>query len=121
MAEIYSEVAVLIYGPSTASPPCNENQFLLSLETDNYGGETSWEVKNTSNGAIALQGSSYNSDQEYGIHGCLPDGAHTFTITDTWGDGVCCGYGEGAYKVEYNGSLVKSGGQFFKSESVTFG
>lgn len=44
----------------------------------------------------------------------------TFTINDSWGDGICCGIGFGYYKVFVNDSLFVSGGDFSFTESTTF-
>merc|ERR1712207_109540 len=48
-------------------------------------------------------------------------GEYTFTISDTYGDGICCSYGNGSYSLIVDGSLVKSGGQFASSDDYTFG
>ena len=51
---------------------------------------------------------------------CLEDGCYTFTISDTFGDGICCGWGQGYYNVYVGGSLVASGGNYGNSDSYTF-
>ena len=38
--------------------------------------------------------------------------AYTFSINDTYGDGICCSWGSGSYFVNYGGSQVVSGGSF---------
>ena len=37
------------------------------------------------------------------------------------GDGMCCGYGNGYYKVTLNGVVQKEGGQFTSSVVTKFG
>jgi len=49
-----------------------------------------------------------------------PGSQLTFTIYDSWGDGICCGIGFGYYKVFMNDSLIVSGGDFGFSESTSF-
>jgi hypothetical protein len=44
----------------------------------------------------------------------------TFTINDSYGDGICCNYGAGSYNVTYNGLTVASGGSFTTSQSTSF-
>jgi len=44
-----------------------------------------------------------------------------FKINDGWGDGICCGQGNGYYRVYIDNSLEVSGGQFGKEETKTFG
>ena len=54
---------------------------------------------------------------------CLPaDQDYKFTISDSYGDGICCGEnGDGDYIVEYDGEVIALGGSFEYSESTTFG
>lgn len=44
-----------------------------------------------------------------------------FTIIDSGGDGLCCGEGQGSYKISYDGKELNSGGVFYDSESTPFG
>lgn len=51
----------------------------------------------------------------------VPSGsAVTFTIKDSWGDGICCDHSPGSYKVSGCGVLYASGGAFGYSESTPF-
>jgi hypothetical protein len=43
-----------------------------------------------------------------------------FTIRDFWGDGICCLHGIGRYTVVGCGKIYAEGGEFGRSESVTF-
>merc|ERR1711923_410026 len=54
------------------------------------------------------------------INMCLETDEYTFYITDTYGDGICCSYGNGGYKIKVNGEEVVSGGEFGDSETETF-
>ena len=51
---------------------------------------------------------------------CLEVGSYTFTINDTYGDGICCRYGSGNYSLTASGTVLASGGSFAKSESTNF-
>ncbi len=44
----------------------------------------------------------------------------TFTIYDSWGDGMCCHHGLGAYEVRCDGATYAAGGDFGASESTSF-
>merc|ERR1712029_8318 len=79
---------------------------VLELTTDNYPGETTWDIKNSS-GDEKYNGSGYSDE-------------YTFTITDAYGDGICCSYGNGGYKITVDGTEVVSGGDFGNSETETF-
>ena len=46
--------------------------------------------------------------------------AVTFTIHDTWGDGICCDMGLGHYEVAGCGTVYASGGCFGNTESTSF-
>jgi len=56
----------------------------------------------------------------YSNTACLFPGEHTFTIEDSWGDGICCTYGEGFYKVLSGGEKLIEGGEFQSSETKQF-
>merc|ERR1712226_776881 len=102
--------------------PCIANDFKLTITTDNYPAETGWTLVNECSGEEQARGGPYQSaGTQYVEEDCVPDGEYTFTITDSWGDGICCSYGSGSYIVEYNGNVIKEGGAFGGSESTTFG
>ncbi|WP_421946958.1 fibronectin type III domain-containing protein [Phaeodactylibacter xiamenensis] len=103
--------------------PCNTAGLTLSITLDNYPEETSWSITNASNSIVASGGN----------YGNLPDGAtvteninlsggnYTFTINDTYGDGICCQYGNGSYTLtDSDGAVIASGGGFGSSESTDF-
>merc|ERR1712125_201055 len=58
---------------------------------------------------------------EYEEEECVLAAEYVFEIADSYGDGICCGYGSGSYSVEYNGVEVAAGGQFGQSQSTIFG
>lgn len=99
---------------------------LLGIEimTDDWATETSWQITN-SNGEIVssvpmvsdapIDFTVYNWEIE------LVPGDYTFTIFDSFGDGICCGYGEGYYSLSLFGNVFASGGEFGAEESVSFG
>ena len=66
------------------------SEWLITLLTDSWGGETGWEVRNAFGliVAAALPG-SYDNETLYEIPVTIPsDGCHTFTLIDTYGDGM---------------------------------
>ena len=97
----------------------DSTETVLTLITDNYGRETSWDIKD-SNSQVLYSGSGYESNTTYTETFNLEDGEYTFTIYDSYGDGICCSYGEGAYAISAGGIELASGGQFDDSETVTF-
>ena len=89
----------------------------LSLTTDRYASETSWTVTDAS-GAIVESGSGYSNSTTYPISLSLATGNYTFTINDSYGDGICCQFGNGSYTLTGDGSTIATGGDFGTSESV---
>merc|ERR1712241_729841 len=50
---------------------------------------------------------------------CLSARSYTFTMLDSYGDGICCTYGNGFYKYTV-GELVKEGAEFTNEDISTF-
>lgn len=98
---------------------CTKNKYTLTLVTDNYGSETSWTVKNSS-GATVQSGSGYSSNKTYNIELCLDNGCYKLEIKDSYGDGMCCGYGNGSYTLKKGSTTVASGGNFTSSVTHNF-
>merc|ERR1711902_372880 len=93
---------------------------VLELTTDNYPGETSWDIKDSS-GDEKYNGSGYSdANTLYTLNMCLETDEYTFYITDTYGDGICCSYGQGGYVIKVDGTEVVNGGEFGDSETKTF-
>jgi len=92
----------------------------LNLATDKYGSETSWELKNAG-GSVLYSGSGYNDYSDYTQALVLSDGDYEFIIYDSYGDGICCSYGNGSYTLtDGNNSQIVSGGEFSSSETTEF-
>jgi len=95
----------------------------LTLNVDNYPEETSWTITDDGGSTVASGGLySGTPDGSTVIEtACLPDGCYTFTISDTFGDGICCSYGSGSYALEdAGGTLLASGGSFTNTEATNF-
>ena len=88
---------------------------------DNYPEETSWQITNSS-GTVVASGGTYGSQADGSsltIEECLVDGCYDFTINDSYGDGICCAYGNGSYSVTNDGNTLASGGAFRTSSETT--
>ena len=69
---------------------------------------------------VAADG-DYDDNEQYDILSCLADGCYTFTIYDSYGDGICCGFGIGNYEIlSPLGDIMGLGGEFADDESVPF-
>jgi len=75
----------------------------LTLQLDNYPGETSWVIIQGSDTVVtspSYAGVPPGTLIEQRIF--LNSGVHTFAISDAFGDGICCGFGEGFFFGENN-------------------
>jgi hypothetical protein len=107
-------------GGGTSGSTCSTNSVTLTLTFDSYPGETTWSIKNSS-GAILYAGGPYNSPGATVNEAfCLPNACYTFEIKDAYGDGICCSYGQGSYKLTSGSSTMISGGQFNTVETKQF-
>ncbi len=99
------------------------------ITPDRYGGETTWQLAN-SVGTVVGSGGPYTTT---GTNGTQPDeiqdititafdDCYTFTINDSYGDGICCLYGAGTYRLEDGASniLVTGNGDFGATASDLF-
>ena len=100
----------------------------VEIETDAYGSETTWELRG-STGTLLASGGPYNDLSAVGttvqtpVHVLLttPFDCTTFTIDDSYSDGMDAGYGAGNYAVkDHDGNVLVSGGDFGDSESGKF-
>ncbi len=98
---------------------CQGTETTVTINTDNYGSETSWQLR-TSAGQTLGGGSNYENNQSFTEEFCLIDGDYTFAIADSFGDGICCRWGNGSYVIEANGQELVRGGEFASSETRNF-
>jgi lysyl endopeptidase len=97
--------------------------FTLEIVLDDYGSETSWELRNSSN-TLVYEGGPYADgadgqlvEQEL----CLVEDCYSLTFFDAWGDGMCCEFGNGGYTMlNQNSIFLFNGGQFGESEENEF-
>lgn len=89
----------------------------LEMAFDDYPQETFFTLADVSRGSFSSGLTNYSEDF------CLSDGNYTFTIGDSYGDGICCNYGYGHYSLKNlsTGETIKeSSGAFDTEESVEF-
>jgi hypothetical protein len=93
----------------------------LTILTDNYGNETTWDIRDSNNTNIA-SGGPYNNRVTINQTINLPNNdCYTFTINDSEGDGICCSYGIGNYSLKtLGGTTIIQGGSFGSNQSKLF-
>lgn len=111
-------------GQTPPPPPptgCDDNEIVLNLVFDNYSSETSWNITDDSGSTVATgSGYSQSNGSALNIDLCLANGCYTFTINDSYGDGICCSYGNGSYTLADGITILASGGTFSFTEATSF-
>lgn len=95
----------------------------LTLNLDNYPEETDWEITDAGGNVVASGGPYGNQPDGSTVvqTACLSTGCYDFTIYDSYGDGLCCGYGVGSYILrDASGATLASGASFGFSETTNF-
>lgn len=99
----------------------------LTIVPDNYGSETTWEVKNSA-GTVVYSGGPYTDGQTTPevTQMTLTNDCFEFNIFDSYGDGICCSWGNGSYTLTSGSNTLLTGGEFsdednrlFKSDGTT--
>ncbi|MBO75445.1 MAG: hypothetical protein CMD33_09250 [Flavobacteriales bacterium] len=88
--------------------------FSLELVLDDYGSETTWDLRRL--GQVIYEGGPYEDDQDgqvVSVPLCLEGGCYILRVYDSWGDGMCCEYGEGGWSIlGPQDELIVNGGEF---------
>ncbi len=88
----------------------------LQINSDNYPGENSYQLTNAANEIVWAGGIDFGPNS---LSTCVPPGTYTFTMLDSFGDGMCCTYGNGSYTLSGPDGELATGGEFGASESTT--
>ena len=98
----------------------------VTIVSDRYGSETTWSI---SDGSVSyMTGGPYNDLSANGttpqtpvVGSIPPNTCVTFKIEDSYGDGICCAYGNGSYTVTDGlGNIISQGGAFGSLEEIKF-
>ncbi len=97
-------------------------EITLELRTDNYGEETTWKLFDSNNSVVQQDpAGQYGDNQTYNYTWTLNEQeCYRFEIYDAYGDGICCDYGNGFYKLKENGQVIMQGGQFADEDERSF-
>ncbi|NBN99792.1 MAG: hypothetical protein EBV19_11225, partial [Flavobacteriia bacterium] len=98
---------------SMAQCPAGQWPLEITIVPDSYPNETTWNL--FSNGTEIAQGTYLSDTVCVDSSSCM-----RFDIHDSYGDGICCGYGLGSYVISLNGNQVASGGAFATIASHSF-
>ncbi len=121
-------------------PSVTDNYLTFELITDDYGPETYWEFRN-GNGEVLASGGNEDVGPNGGGIGEIAGGpgaygngetivvdivapmsdCYELLVVDAFGDGICCSYGNGSYKLsDSQGNVIFSGGSFAAYQSENF-
>lgn len=99
----------------------NGRDIRVELKTDGYAVETSYNIVNSENNTVVYSSTGFLNNQLFVNDFCLPEGCYKFIIYDSYGDGICCGEGNGKYQVfDAANNLIAEGGEFAYSKSHNF-
>ncbi len=102
---------------------CEEQTVYLRLTLDDFGMETSWEIR-AETGELYASGGPYPKKQSGRLIQdtiCVPDGCYNFTISDSDFDGICCKYGTGSYElIDSSGAILGIGSKFDTLDIIDF-
>lgn len=99
----------------------NGETAVLELLTDDYPTETTWELQDL-NGLVIAEGGGYTDILTlYTETFCLdPEACYVFYMYDSFGDGICCSYGEGNYRIiNPDGEVLLASDGVFGSVEIT--
>lgn len=101
------------------------NYMTLTVTIDQYGSETTWRVLDGGGVPVATGGPYVDlggpGTQVYVENFCLPNGCYDLEFNDSYGDGMCCAYGNGGYTLEDDfANVLVTGGTFTNQEVTNF-
>jgi len=115
MSRIISSFVIAIFFYSNLLSQCASGyaELIIEIVPDSYPSEISWDVSTA--GTVVASGNSVGDTICIDTTQCT-----TFTIYDSYGDGICCGYGIGYYNLYVDNVLEATGGEYDNSESTSF-
>ena len=89
----------LLLAPLTLfAQPVDASWLNVTVQTDNYGGESSWEIINSDSNIVAASPPLADNNLT-NIMVFLPAGEYNFIMYDSFGDGICCSFGNGFFGI----------------------
>lgn len=108
---------------TTVETEQDEMTLTIDVTQDKYGTQITWEIVDSDMNVIAeggpyenLAGSS--STKLHRVNVDVPsDECLRFIIRDSQGNGICCNYGDGSYKIKGNNTVLVDGDGAFGAEA----
>ena len=102
---IFAWAIFYVHAISLAQCASGQWPVAINIIPDTYSGETSWSL--IANNIQVATGTSNSAYVCLDSSSCI-----RFEIYDSYGDGICCGYGNGSYAILWNGVQMAIGGAF---------
>jgi hypothetical protein len=121
--EAPSEVPSTAPSPSPSVTPSQSPFITIKITFDDFSQEIGWILKDEATGqnVVHVPYLTYPPLMGY-VEAYVPvenGGSYSFEINDFHGDGLCCPLPGGSYAVEYDGTVVTSGGGDFGYKDIT--
>jgi len=109
------------------APETTTSNLTIQITLDQYGSETSWTLDNSAGETVASS-PAYDDSAASGeypqsdINIDVPNDCYTFTILDSYGDGIAGSFGIGSYSILSNDVVISGveGGEFGSSDVRSF-
>lgn len=106
--------------------PIYDSTLTLEVVTDQFGAETTWELRSF-NGQLVANGGPYEQlsspGTTYHSHPLTVSNVmcYNLVVRDLYGDGMCCDYGNGSFKLtDASGKVVGEGSSDYLEARVNF-
>merc|ERR1719446_971852 len=107
--------------PPPPPPPGPEAPVTVTVLTDRYPGETSWVILRASDNQIMAERDSFTGSEVTHVDTpYLAYDVYRFEIRDSFGDGLCCGYGAGSVTLSVGGVTEYEASSFGARSTHTF-
>lgn len=112
MRILFFSFFVFIFSKHNLFAQCgnSEAQLTISIIPDTYPQETSWNLY--ANDILIASGDSLGDTICIDTSACI-----RFVIYDSYGDGICCNFGNGSYNITLDSNIIVTGGQFTSQSS----
>ena len=93
----------------------------LVIQFDDFPEETSWEILDL-DGVALHRGGTYPDEPDGSTLTeiiCMPEGCFTINFFDSFGDGICCAYGQGFYELRTDDGFILANGSSFGTVNST--
>lgn len=122
---VNESVAIDAVSKSWLNVETEQDEMTLTIDVtqDKYGSQITWEIIDSDMNVVA-EGGPYDN-----LTGSTPTKLHRvnvdvptgeclrFIIRDSQGNGICCNYGDGSYKIKGNNTVLVDGDGAFGSEA----